>query len=281
MQATMNGPRGEQAIVLRAVDERDLDSIPLRHVQAVIYRPEELPVWFEELAGAVRAGAFRLARTALHGSTRAEIAAWLEQNLPRDAISTAARQAVAGDILALVDRIGAATGASRYMLRIHTDAPSNQCGFHVDTLPPNAPNWGLLRVYNGAGTSYVESADVTTTRQFYRYMSRRERLARELADADNRAEPELERRRLLGEIKHLDDELPFLRDGARILTAPAGAIVAFKHLDVQLHWSDHDPALAWIHCSPMAGEARLVVNVTGLPTTGRRYAAPGPDGTVR
>jgi hypothetical protein len=49
----------------------------------------------------------------------------------------------------------------------------------------------------------------------------------------------------------------------------AGAVVAFKHVDVGLHWTPHAKAKAWIHCSPMCGAARLVVNVTCPDPIGR------------
>jgi hypothetical protein len=72
-----------------------------------------------------------------------------------------------------------------------------------------------------------------------------------------------------GEIMRLDREIDFLKRPCETLVAPAGSIVAFKHLDLSLHWSDHPKGLAWIHCSPMEGEPRLVVNITPARATSR------------
>lgn len=255
-------------VVIQSRDERDLDQIRDAHVQAVVYEPPEPAPWLAELAAAVRDGRFTVPRTILPDAGRAEIAAWLDRHLPTDALTRASGQALLTDLLGLVDRVAALTGASRFSFRVLTGTPSRHCGFHVDTVPPDAPRFGLLRVYNGAGTHYAPPGALTSVADFYRYLSQRERLIRELGEAGDAA---LEARDALeGELAALDSRLDFLRTGARLATAPAGSIVAFKHLDVRLHWSEHDPALAWIHCSPMEGEPRFLVNITAARPADRQ-----------
>jgi hypothetical protein len=254
-----------EPVVIETRDERDLERIRDDRVQAVVYEPPELPAWLAELAEVVRDGRFCVPRTILDDAGRDEIAAWLDRHLPIDALSRPAGRALLEDLLALVDRV-ATTGASRFMFRVLTGAPNRHCGFHVDTVPAGAPRWGLLRVYTGGGTHYAPPGELTSVADFYRYMSRRERLIRELGEA---ADPAA-RAALHDEVVALDDGLAFLRPDARIATAPAGSIVAFKHLDVRLHWSEHDPELAWIHCSPMSGEPRFLVNVTAARPADRR-----------
>ncbi len=252
------------AVVIETRNVDDLDQIQLAQVQAVVYTPPALPAWFAELAAAVCDGRFTVPRTILGDVDAGEIAAWIACHLPVDALEKPSGEALRDDILALVDRVGRTSGAQRFLFRVLTGTPSRHCGFHVDTVPPGAPPWGLLRVYTGAGTHYASPGDVTRAGDFYRYLGRRERLVRELGDADGAARDHLHEL-----IIALDDQLGFLRPGAQIATAPAGSIVAFKHLDVRLHWSDHEPDLAWIHCSPMAGDPRFLVNVTAVRPAGR------------
>jgi len=168
---------------------------------------------------------------------------------------------------------------SRFHFRIFAAAPTTNCGFHVDTVAPGAVKWGLVRVYNGAGTEYVDPNDVVSMRDFYRYLSRRERLERERGEAQGCGNTE-RFARLEAEIQILDQEHAFLTPRGKVQVAPSRSIVAFKHLDVSLHWSDHSKALAWIHCSPMRGRARLVVNVAGA-STGLGATRPGTCEMVR
>ncbi|WP_428265313.1 DUF1826 domain-containing protein [Haliangium sp.] len=272
-------PRADAAavastIIVRTLDEHELVRILEPQVQAVVYAPPALPAWMGELAGAVAAGEFRVRRTILGEVTGAEIAGWLEDNLPVGVVAEAVRDALVADVLALVERQRAMTESSRFMLRIFTGAPTRDCGFHVDTVPPGAPRFGLLRVYNGAGTDYVEPAALISMRGFYRYASRRERLAREWAEA-RAGDDESVRRRALADLVQLDEERAFLAGPERVETAPAGAIVAFRHLDVRHHWSTDERHRAWIHCSPMQGEPRLVVNVTAHRSATGRFSRPG------
>jgi Protein of unknown function (DUF1826) len=259
----------DRAVIVRTRDEGELARIVEPHVQAVIYEPQPLPSWLAMVATAVESRALVVPRTVLPQANADEIAAWLSEHLRDGAVAPDVRDALFDDVLALVTRLGRSTGATRFMLRIFTAAPTTECAFHVDTVPPGAPPWGLLRVYNGAGTGFVEPDNVTSMAAFYRYLGRRERLERERraarADGDAAAFDRLE-----GEIARLDGACSFLEHPDEVFVAPAGAIVAFKHLPAGLHWTPHTSAKAWIHCSPMHGAARLVVNVTSPELARRR-----------
>jgi hypothetical protein len=273
------GMAGEHArfrasrVVVTAQEER-LQDILRPDVQAVVYDPPERPAWMMDLAATVRSGALQFPRTIVDDITAGALADWLRASFSTAAIGADARAAVCDDVLALAGRIAAWTSATRFMVRILTDVPSRHCGFHIDTVAPGASPWGLLRVYNGAGTQYVLPDNVTTMKEFYRYLSRRERLARDIEEAHRSGDAGAERA-LDREMRGLDKTLPFLRSPNDVLTAPSGAIVAFKHLDASLHWSNHDRGLAWIHASPMQGDRRFVVNV--LP----RLTPPGSGRSAR
>ena len=254
------------ARIVRTCEESALELIAEPNVQAVIYTPDPLPEWFTDLAGAVESGAFQIPRTTLYDVTRSGIGNWLEANLPSGEVAPEVRTALLEDILALPNRIAALAAVPRLQLRIFTGVPTTNCGFHVDTAPPAAPTLGLLRVYNGAGTAYVEPENVAGIGDFYRYLSRRERLERDRAAA-HRSHDEDQFVRLEAEIARLDQERAFLKRADEVHVAPAGSIVAFRHLDVRLHWSEHAESLAWIHCSPMQGRPRLVVNVAAGQVT--------------
>jgi len=264
--------------VLFVSEEDQLDRVRDPDVQAVVWCPPELPEWLVQVAAAVREGRLELPRTVLDGVTVDGVAHWLDVHLPVDALPRDVLAALRTDVLRLVERSSVLTGSARLMVRILTATPNRRCGFHVDTIPPGSAPWGLLRVYNGAGTAYVDSSAVTAMRDFYRYLGRRERLVRDLDHARERANSEAER--LETQLKLLDAELVFLRDRDGVSTAPAGSVVAFTHLEVQRLWSDHAPQLAWIHCSPMAGEPRLVVNVRGRDRL-RRPVARDADASAR
>jgi hypothetical protein len=261
-----NVAREQEALVLRTRQERDLDQIRFPHVQAVICAPSP-PPWLAEVARAVRSGGFVVPRTILENVGIGDVERWLHANLPHGAVATSVRAALLADLVSLVQRQQALTGALRFVYRILTETPSRHCGFHVDTIMPGAPPWGLLRVYNGARTSYVEPSNVTSMREVYRHLHRRERLVREIREAQATGQHGT-RRRLLDDLVALDDAPQFLRAPGEVATVPAGSIVAFKHLDIRLHWSDHPSSLAWIHCSPMEGTPRLLANVTVRPGAG-------------
>lgn len=260
----------DRAFVLQTRDRHDLGRIAEDPVQAVIYEPDQLPAWMTELAQAVESGEFVVPRTVLPCVTAEELAAWLDHHLPAGCVRPSVRQALRDDVLGLTARLSAGTGAVRFMVRLFTAAPTADCGFHVDTVPPSAPAWGILRVYNGAGTDYVQPDNVTSIAEFYRYMSRRERLERDRNVARGR-DDFVASRQVEREIAHLDEMRPFLNRPDEVLIAPAGAIVSFKHIEIGLYWTAHRRSKAWIHCSPMRGVPRLVVNVTS-PEPARRPA---------
>jgi hypothetical protein len=245
-------------MIIKTHCECDLAAITQAHAQAVIYLPRSTPDWLVDLTTSVENGAFQVPRITLPCASRDQIDNCLAMGLP-EFPSPEARTALLTDVLALVDRLSELSGCARFMLRIFTGTPSTECGFHVDTVPPGAPALGLLRVYNGAGTSYIDPDNVTSMAEFYRYMARRERMARERATAraDGADTAGLER-----EINALDEDPPFLIHRKEIGVVPAGSIVAFKHLDISYHWSNHPTSMAWIHCSPMSGKPRLVVNLS-------------------
>ena len=169
----------------------------------------------------------------------------------RDALGTLnrpVREGVVADLADLVGRVCAMGAIRRVLIRAFTEAPTRRCGFHVDTVPPQAPTVGALRVYNGASTEYVDPEDVEDVRRFYGYLSRRERLTRGIGE----------------DVVPLEmDACPdFVRSGTEIKLVPQGASVFFQHLDVREHWSGHPARAAWIHRSPMAGTARFVVNIS-------------------
>jgi hypothetical protein len=264
-------PRGDAArpaLVVRSDREDDLERIGDAEVQAVVFEPPRPPSWLDELAEALESGRFFFERTVLGSVDLPEIDRFLKTRLPASAVSSSVRHALTDDILALVERVAVATGASRFMFRAHTDAPNRRCGFHIDTVPPGAPAVGYLRVYNGAGTDYVEPQNVSSVGDFYRHLSRRERLEHEVRRAGGTAR----REGLLEQLVQLDDRPEFMLDPKAVCVAPARSIVAFKHLDARLHWSNHPKHLAWIHRSPMHGERRLVVNVSARGPSARRRA---------
>ena len=266
---TVASPR---AGVVWTSDAAELRLVESPDVQAVIYVPEVLPSWFAEVDNAVRSGQFHLERTTVEVASPPHAEANLAARLPAAGLPPAISSLVVEDIVGLVDRLASRTNSSRFLLRLLTERPSLHCGYHVDTVPPGVPRWGLLRVYNGRGTGYIESGNLVSTRELYRYMSRRERLRRDLATAaasgDGHAVDGI-----TAELRELDAAAAFLRRPRQVTEAPAGSIVAFKHLDITLHWSDHDPSLAWVHCSPMEGDPRLVVNVSPCGPARRRGGA--------
>ena len=236
----------------------------------MVWTPTPLPNWIAELSPAVETGRFRVPRAVLLDESRAEIEAWLAANLSDGGVAPHVRDALADDILGLTDRLAAHSGVFRFMVRIFTEAPTTECGFHVDTVSPGAPPWGFVRVYNGAGTEFVDPANVVGMAAFYRYLSRRERLERERSQARRQGDP-LAYERLEQATVELDRAREFLADPDQVLIAPAGSIVAFKHVDLRFHWAPHAAPQPWIHCSPADGPPRLVVNVTS-PQRARRRA---------
>ena len=238
-------------------------------VQAVIVEPASRSGWEGELADAVEAGRFVVPRVTLSVARPEALVHALEQQLPDEGLDFGVRLALVDDLAALADALADLVDCRALMLRLFTEAPTRHCGFHVDTVAPGLPPYGLLKVYNGAGTRYLEPGDVADIATFYDYLGRRERLARAWRSGQDAREVAD-----LGDaLCALDEALPFAGPCAVVHEVPCGATVAFRHLHVSRHGSAHAPALAWLHCSPMAGAPRLVANLTPL---GAR--APGPPG---
>jgi hypothetical protein len=261
-------------LILRTDQEQDLARIVEEQVQAVICTPSRPESWRTELAPVIERGGLLIPRTLLPDGTRDQVEAWLAELLPGSELAPWVQDALVDDILGLADRIALIAGVSRFRVRIFTEAPTSDCGFHVDTVAPGAPPWGLLRVYNGAGTSYVDPENLTSLADFYQYLSRRERLDRDrhlASAASNWAEVG----QLDAEIMDLDATARFLARSNAVRVAPSGSIVAFKHVDARLHWVASAPVAPWIHCSPMQGEPRLVVNITSPQVIPSRH----PRGT--
>lgn len=252
----------EHTLIVVTDDAADLAQVRRPEVQAVICVPLQHAPWEAELATAVEGGAFVIRRCSLLAGC-SELADVLEHSLSLDGLRFETRLALIDDLLVLAERLATIACCRGLMLRLFTEPPSVHCGFHVDTVGPGVPPFGLLKVYNGQGTHYVKSADVTRMHDFYDYLSRRERLAREWRGAlDMGQVPYAEHLRT--ELEALDTALPFLRSCAPVREVPVGATVAFRHLDVRQHWSEHGKECAWIHSSPNAGTTRLVANLTPL-----------------
>lgn len=249
------------AHILWTRDEHDLRRIVEDDVQAVICVVAPLPDWVVPLTLAVESGRLSIPRTVLPNHTRDEVEAWFAEFLPDGPVAPDVRDSLVDDILELTDRLAASAGVSRFRLRIFTEAPTEDCGFHVDTVAPGAPPWGLLRVYNGAGTSFVEPDNLGSAGDFHRYLDRRERLERDRRTALEAARTD-DFERVAREIAELDAARSFLARPEEVFEAPAGSIVAFKHVDLRFQWTQDAGPMPWVHCSPMRGGRRLVVNVT-------------------
>jgi hypothetical protein len=244
-------------------DAMKLGRVRSTGVQAVILEPAKCQAWEAGLASVVEKGSFSISRQVLTIRRAEEVGHVLETRLPTEGIDFETRLALVDDVVDLADKLEQVSGCPGVMLRIFTEPPTESCGFHFDTVLPRLPPFGLLKVYNGEGTRYVFACDVTSTSAFYRYLGRRERLSAKWRAACDGGQAG-ERDRLHAEVRELDRSLPFLKQGSAVHQVPAGAIVAFRHLDAREHWSDHPIGRAWLHCSPMSGETRLVVNLAPL-----------------
>lgn len=258
-------PGGSQPLVVTTSDKCDLRRILDDAVQAVICMPEPLPGWLGPLGDAIEQGSAVAKRSVLPDGSREEVRTWfdtyLDEVLPVGAVEPFVREHLMEDVLELVDLMTTLSGVSRFRLRVLIGTPNTECGFHVDTVEPAAPPWGLLRVYNGAGTHYADPRSVRSLAAFHHYLARRERLERSRDDARRHAD-DLTIVRVETEIADLDGALSFLEQPDSVHLAPAGSIIAFRHTDIRDHWSNENPRPGWIHSSPMGGSPRLVINVT-------------------
>jgi hypothetical protein len=261
--STIGNTRRQASAILLTDDESLLARVREPGVQSVIFTPMKRAPWEELVKGAVERRDFVIERCSLNVECSMALPQVLEARLSQEGLPFEIRLALIDDLSALADRLAAITGCRGLMVRLFTEAPTEHCGFHVDTVPPGCPPFGLLKVYNGPGTLYVDPDDVVDMNLFYGYLGRRERLARTRNQAIKR-DHEAEAQRLRAELLELDATLPFLRPAAAVHEVPAGATVAFRHLDVGKHWFDHRKEIAWIHCSPMTGLTRLLANFTPL-----------------
>ncbi|MFF0753108.1 DUF1826 domain-containing protein [Streptomyces sp. NPDC004267] len=268
--------------VLRGDTTRDIARLTDPGVTAVVLRPGQRPGWLDELAALVVERRLVVARTTLAAVSREEFADWARTALA--GTDGAVARPLLEDMTGTVERVMAATRVRRVMVRVFTEAPTRRCGFHVDTVPPQAPTTGAVRVYNGPTTEYVACDDVVSMKAFYAYLSRRERVAREAgagacgacAEAPDGTEAtgaETAGAEALGPLVAMDEAPSFLRPHAPVHRVPPDATVYFRHVDVRRHWSPHPVTDAWIHRSPMAGPPRLVLNVSPAQ---RAPARPGP-----
>src|SRR5574337_719803 len=186
------------------------DAVSLVHVRragvlAVILSPPSREPWQSELATAVESGAFAFERFALMVPRLETLAHELDGRLPYEGLSFETRLALIDELVEMAAHLAQIAGCRAMMLRRLAEAPSDHCGFHVDTVPVQRPPFGLLRVYNGHGTHYVDPDDVTEMHDFYAYLGKRERLARERNEATSDSADQART-----ELAALDNALPFL-----------------------------------------------------------------------
>ncbi|MBS0446434.1 MAG: DUF1826 domain-containing protein [Proteobacteria bacterium] len=225
-------------------------------VRAVIVQPVTLPHWHDELRTAVESGRFVVERRQWQARRPEALVHLLEQDLPHDGLGFETRLALIDDLALLGDALARLADCRGLLLRLFTERPTRHCGFHVDTVGPDLPPVGLLRVYNGAATNFVRNADVADGVSFMRYFKRREALVRQHAAS---VEPAT-----VDALCELDAAPDFIVRGRAVEQVPAGAIVAFRHIDVT-RVNNADAVLqAWIHSSPMEGARRLVANLSPL-----------------
>lgn len=255
----------------------ELDLIERPDVQAVVLAPPPSQrAWLAELDAIMRGGGLLFERAVFDVASSDEVRAAIDRRLPSGTSSGfggALRQTVLDDMAGLVGWLAARTRSDRFRVRVLAERPSWRCGYHVDTVPPGAPRYGVLRVYNGSETSYLDPADIASTKELYRYVARREHLGAAYCEAVAGQHRD-EASRLKAELVELDGSPAFAPEARPAVVVPAGSTVVFKHLDLGLHWSDHDPALAWVHASPMEGDPRLVLNVTAIGRSRRRRPSP-------
>ncbi|MFF0448783.1 hypothetical protein ACFYT4_20630 [Streptomyces sp. NPDC004609] len=277
--------------VLRAA-AGDLTPFADPSVSALVDGPGERPPWLDELARLVVTGRLVVPRTTLTAAALGDFTAWARSALA--GAPPAVARPLLEDMAGIVGRVRVGAGNGPVLVRVFTEAPTRRCGFHVDTVPPDSPTVGAVRVYNGPTTEYVASGDVLGMADFYAYLSRRERLSRQAADlcrpdadaatetdtsdtsaypanaadtvdpADTGTDPATAA--ALGELLAMDENPSFLRPGAPIHRVPDDATVYFRHIDVTRHWSPHPVSDTWIHRSPMRGGPRLVLNVSPTRT---------------
>ncbi|MFE6834124.1 hypothetical protein ACFVFI_04675 [Streptomyces sp. NPDC057705] len=262
-------PRNTAADVLHGSSADDISRLsddPA--LSAVIVPSGRRAPWLGELAELVVCGGLTIPRTTLASVTPDGFTDWARTALA-DAPASVARPLV-DDMTGILARVVETTRTGHVMVRVFTEAPTRRCGFHVDTVPPQSPTVGAVRVYNGPTTEYVACEDVLGMSEFYAYLARRERLSRQ---AERHGDGSAAGEAALAELCAMDESPSFLRPGATVRQVPRDATVFFRHLDVRRHWSPHPVTDVWIHRSPMRGRPRLVLNVSPArsvpPSSGR------------
>jgi hypothetical protein len=257
----LNGDMEE--VVIETSNLGELSQIGLSCVQAAIHSPNNHPTWLVELAAAVKTGAFQVPRIILKSVTLKEIEARLDTDIPTGVLSIEGRTALKEDMLSLVDKCREFTGTNIFRFRFMTSTPNCDCGFHVDTVPAEAPTVGLLRIYCGAGTEYIHPTNITNIADFYRYVFRRDQITQQLRATLRQVDSEAYDRKL-AQRTLMDDNPPFTHRPKEKLIVPAGSIVAFKLVDSRFLWSNHlicRQVKGWIHRSPMTGDQRFLASV--------------------
>jgi Protein of unknown function (DUF1826) len=252
----------EKPSIIETSARRDLSSIGLPHVKAVILTPAERPWWFDEVLKSVRAGDLHIKKTITDFMTPDTLKLYLSSTLPKRGVSENVREAIKEEMLQLVSICRELTGAKCFQLRYMTAAPDRRFGFHVD-LGNSIPTRRVLRVY-GEGTQYVDFSNITNMADFYCYVTQRERLARQLFESLKDTQ-RLEHHHRIRELIALDDSPSFIRDPADIRTVPICSVVAIETVPIScLRPNDitRGNAAGWVHRSPFEGGTRLLIMVT-------------------
>jgi hypothetical protein len=240
--------------LVRTTNPGQVPELLAQGATAVVLERDREPIWLTELGGLVEDGIVNIRRTVLNGVGSDDVTRWLRGQL------TGVPDRVAGPLL---DDVNAMTtrilrlGAAALQVRAFTETPTRRCGYHVDTVPPDAAVIGAVCGYNGAGTEYVDPLDVIGMRRFFDYLATRERLARQ------EGSPSVDQ-----QLRSLDDEPAFLRAGAPVHHTRPGDQVYFCHVDISRMWTDLPAERAWVHRSPMSGTRRFVVNVSPASRVG-------------
>ncbi|MFD6986310.1 DUF1826 domain-containing protein, partial [Streptomyces sp. NPDC059956] len=136
--------------VLHGSTARDVARLTDPGLSAVIVARDEHPHWLDELANLVVTQQLVIPRTTLNAVSLDVFARWSRTALA-DTAGAVARPLL-DDMTGMVEQVMAAADVARVMVRVFTEPPTRRCGFHVDTVPPQAPTIGAVRVYNGPTT---------------------------------------------------------------------------------------------------------------------------------
>jgi hypothetical protein len=110
--------------------------------------------WLDEIGEAVLTGRLSITRTVITSATADELIGWARSAAV--VLPNRVRTPLVEELRELSRVVCELGNVARLTLRAFTEPATRRCGFHVDTVPPQAPPVGVLRVYNGACTEYVE-----------------------------------------------------------------------------------------------------------------------------